>query len=78
MITLTNNETGAALGEISEEALAFLTSQLEEESSEDTDYYIMSVTVDAMEAAGADPSLIGLLRGAIGDAEGVEIRWSRA
>ena len=78
MITLTNNETGTEIGEISDDAFAFLAGQLEEESTEDSDYYIMSVTVDAMESAGADAGLVRLLRAAIGEAEGVEIRWRRA
>jgi hypothetical protein len=75
MIRVYNNDTGAPLGEITEEQLAFLQSQLEEESTEDTDYYIMSPTVDLMEANGGDAALIALLRGAIGAGDGVEIRF---
>lgn len=77
MVFITNNESGQELGSISDETFAFLAAQLEEESSEDSDYYIMGVTVDAMEAQGADAALIALLRRAIGNNDGVEIRWRR-
>ena len=75
MINIFDNESGVPLGAISEEQLAFLRSQLEEESTEDTDYYIMSPTVDLMEANGADAALVAILRKAIGARDGVEIRF---
>lgn len=77
MYTVYNNDTGAVLGAISEEQLAFLANHLEEESTEDRDYYIMSPTVDLMEANGADAELIAMLRKGIGDNDSVEIHWSR-
>lgn len=77
MIALRDKETGADLGTISEEQLQFLVDQLEEEFEEDRDYYISPETVDLMNQNGADPELVNLLRGAIGDREGVEIQWSR-
>ena len=40
MIHLKNKETGAPLGDITEEQLQFLVDQLEEESETDADYYI--------------------------------------
>lgn len=76
MVTLYDNETGAELGAISDEQFAFLRDHLEEESTEDTDYYIMSPTVDLMESAGGEPSLIALLRAAIGTRDGIEIRYA--
>ncbi len=77
MYTVYDNDTGVVLGAISEEQLAFLAGHLEEESSEDRDYYIMSPTVDLMEANGADPALIALLRKGIAGNDGVEIHWTR-
>lgn len=78
MVTLINNETNTPIGAITEAELAFLIDQLEEESSQDRDYYIAGVTVDIMASRGGDPALIALLRSAIGSADGVELRWESA
>ena len=78
MITLYDNETGAACGAITEAQLEFLIGQLEEESTEDTDYYIDRLTLDMFQANGADAGLLAVLRQALGDREGMEIRWSRS
>jgi hypothetical protein len=48
---------------------------LEEESLEDTNYYINQATVDMFEQQGASPALVTLLRTALGDAEDMDIRW---
>ena len=77
MIALRDKDTGTDLGTISEEQLQFLVDQLEEEYTEDKDYYINRTTVEIMQQSGADPELINLLRRAIGDRDGVEIEWSR-
>lgn len=73
-----NSESGDLLGEITETELSSLTNFLEEESAEDRDYYITGDTIDYLEVNGADVALVALLRKAVGDQEGVEIRWSRA
>jgi len=77
MIALRDKDTGADVGTITEEELGFLVDHLEEEFDEDRDYYINQTTVDIMEQNGADPELIALLRGAIGERDGIEIEWSR-
>jgi hypothetical protein len=77
MISLRDKETGADVGSITEEELRFLVDHLEEEFSEDRDYYINQTTVDIMEQNGADPELIALLRRAIGDRDGIEFEWTR-
>ena len=78
MIQLFDTETGASLGSITDEQLQFLFSQLEEESTEDTDYYINAPTLDMFETRGADPALLVLLRQALGARQEMEIRWTRA
>jgi len=78
MFNLYNNESGILLGSITDDQMAFLREQMEEESLADVDYYIMAPTVDLMEANGAAPALIDLLRNAIGAADGVEIRFEKA
>ena len=67
MIKLSDKETGAFLGEITEEQLQFLQDHLEEESSDDTDYYLNQPTLEMLEQAGADPALVSLLRQAMGE-----------
>ena len=76
MLTLYNEETGAKLGEISEEQLQFLEEQLVEEGVEDPDYFINQDTIDMLAQRGADQALIAMLRQAVSNGEGIEITWS--
>lgn len=78
MIRLTDKETGAALGSISEEQFRFLMENLEEESPEDDDYYLNGATLELLEDEGADPALIKILRDALGEREEMELRWVRS
>ena len=77
MIQLYNEETGALIGEITAEQLRFLVDELEEDSLEDVDYYLSGATVDMLEADGADPELILLLRKALDEHGEVDILWKR-
>jgi len=77
MATLLNAETGAFIGEISEDQLEFLVGQLEEEDDDDQDYFIDLETIDLLEEAGADDALITLLRRALGSSEVIDVRWTR-
>jgi hypothetical protein len=70
-------ETNQVLGEISEAELKVLFENLEEESAEDTDYYITLDTVDYLASRGADAKLVSILRQAIGTSDGIDIRWAR-
>ncbi len=74
-ITLYDNETGDELGTIGRDQLNFLVEQLEEETSEDQDYWLRAETLDLLEERGGDRALIALLRKVLGDREGFEIRW---
>ncbi|MGH8770331.1 MAG: hypothetical protein ACREV2_04005 [Burkholderiales bacterium] len=78
MVQLYDKDTGAAVGTITEAQLQFLIDQLEEESREDTDYYLNRATLDILEEAGADRALMLVLHQALGDREEMEIRWSRS
>jgi hypothetical protein len=78
MIQLHEKETGIFVGTITEAQLQFLIDQLEEESADDTDYYIDQATLDLFEEVGAEADLRALLRQALGTREGIEIVWSRA
>ena len=77
MIQLHEKETGVFLGTITNAQLQFLIDQLEEESTDDTDYYIDLATLDLFEEVGAEADLLALLRQALGTREGIEIVWSR-
>ena len=77
MIKLYDKDTGGFLGTITEVQLQCLIDQLEEESTEDTDYYINQTTLDLVEEAGADANLLAILRQALGTREDIEIQWVR-
>jgi hypothetical protein len=77
MITLHDKETGAFIGEVTEEELQFLLDELEEERPEDRDYYLNRDELDVLEEEGADGALITMLRKALGNRDEMEIQWSR-
>ncbi len=77
MIDLYNKATNELLGSITEADLKVLVDALEEEASDDQDYYIDSATIDVIGDGTATEHLLKVLRTALGDSEGVDIRWSR-
>ena len=77
MIDIYNNETNALVGTITEADLKVLADHLEEESLEDQDYFIDAATIDVIGDGQATEHLLGVLRKALGSADGVEIRWQR-
>ena len=77
MIDVYNNETNQLIGSITEADLKVLADHLEEESLEDQDYYIDQATIDVIGDGQATEHLLGVLRKALGSADGVEIRWAR-
>ena len=77
MIELYNNATNQLIGALTEAELQTLIDALEEESQEDQDYYIDAATIDLLADGRTTDHLIQLLRTALGEAEGVEIRWQR-
>ena len=77
MIDIYNNDTNELIGTITEADLKVLVDRLEEESSEDQDYYIDAATIDVIGDGQATEHLLGVLRKALGTSDGVEIRWQR-
>ena len=77
MITLFDSETNQPIDQIGEAQLRFLMDHLEEESTEDRDYYISQDELDVLEESGADEGLIKVLRAALAGREGAEIRYVR-
>ena len=77
MLKLFDAATNAEIGSLTEAQLQFLIDQLEEESTEDRDYYINLETLDIFEDAGADPALVTMLRTALGGRSEMDVRWER-
>jgi hypothetical protein len=75
MIQLFNKRTGEPIGPLNESQLKFLVDQLEEESLEDQDYAITSMTLDYFEEINADADLIKMLREALGSKDEIVIVW---
>lgn len=77
VIDLYNKATNTLLGSITEADLKVLVDALEEESSDDQDYYIDAATIDLIGDGRATDYLLHLLRTALGSSEGIDIRWTR-
>ena len=77
MPRLYNKQSGALLGTVSDADIKVLVDQLEEEDLGDDDYFMDLDTVDIIESAGASEGIVKLLRNAIGDGEGIDIRWEK-
>ncbi|MDR2215937.1 MAG: hypothetical protein LBE59_08870 [Nevskiaceae bacterium] len=75
MPKLYNHQTGALLGQITDDDVRSLVDQLEEEDSRDVDYFVDANTIDLLEQAGASATLLALLRKAVGNSEGLEVRY---
>lgn len=69
-------DTNETIAEITEPQLKELTDHLEEEHSEDRDYYISKETVDMLEENGLSADLVGILKKALGDRDEMDIAWS--
>ena len=77
MIKLYDLSTNALIGEVTEAQFQFLLDNLEEESTDDQDYYLNQATLDMLEGAGGDPDLMAILRQGMGNREEMDIRWVR-
>ena len=77
MVTLFDVVTGKAIGEISEAQLQFLIDNLEEEDTEDMDYFLDAETIAFLDEQGADTDLIELLKEALGNRDSLDIAYER-
>ena len=77
MITLNNKDTGQHIGTLSEDELQFLIDELEEEHSEDKDYWVNRAQLEILKEKGAEPSFIAMLESALGENDDMEIIWDR-
>jgi hypothetical protein len=63
------------VGELTEDQLDFLIDNLEEEWSDDRDYFINREMVNMLQSRGADADLLNKLQAALGDKDEVDILW---
>ena len=75
MIELREKGTATVIGDINDDQLRMLTSEMEEESSTDRDYYLSRETLEMFEEDGLDPSLVSMLRQALQGRPDIEIEW---
>lgn len=76
MIQLTNKETGAIIGTISQDEVQFLIDQLEEEDASDKDYWLNRTTLDIFKDRDCPENLYQLLDSAMGDRDELEVVWA--
>jgi hypothetical protein len=75
VIKLYDKTTRRPLGTITEKQLRFLQDNLEEESSQDRDYYVTKDTLDFLRKQCGDEQLLRLLEEKLGKKTELEIEW---
>ncbi len=68
-------DTGVDIGAITDEQLAFLVKQLEDEHAQDDEYFIDRHTLELLSDNNIDPELLALLEKAMGDDDEMDIAW---
>jgi len=74
VIQIVDASTGIAIGSVTENELQELTAHLEEDSPQQ--YFVDAQSIETLEHAHVNPGLVDLLRHAVGDSDGVVIRWT--
>lgn len=77
MIALYDVASGAKVGRINEKQLEALMGWMEEESTEDRDYYITAEDCELMVEQGIDPTLVEALREALKGREDMDLRYTQ-
>ncbi len=77
MIALYDVASGAKVGRITEKQLEALIGWMEEESTEDRNYYLTAEDCELMEEQGIDPSLITVLQEALRGRDDMDIRYAQ-
>jgi hypothetical protein len=77
MVTLFDAGSGAKIGQVTESQLQALIDWMEEETFDDRDYYVSAEEVELMEEDGVDPTLIALLKQALGGRGEMDIRYEK-
>ncbi len=77
MIALYDVASGARVGRITDKQLEALMGWMEEESTEDRDYYLTAEDCELMLEQGLDPTLIEVLRDALRGRDDMDIRYTQ-
>jgi hypothetical protein len=75
MIALYDVQSNAKVGRITEQQLQALIGWMEEESTEDREYYLTAEDCELMEEQGIDPTLIAVLRDALKGRDEMDLRY---
>ena len=79
MIAVSDKESGASIGSITDSQLQILVDHLVETDLEDQDYYIDRRTINMIKTVAADyAAVLDMLERALGDRDGVDIVWARS
>lgn len=77
MVTLFDAGSGARVGRITEKQLEALIDWMEEESSEDREYYLTGEDCELMLEQGIDPTLVEALQAALHGREDMDLRYEK-
>ena len=77
MIALYDAASGARVGRITEKQLEALIGWMEEESTEDRDYYVTAEDCELMLEQGVDPTLVAVLQDALKGREDMDLRYAQ-
>jgi hypothetical protein len=75
MIRLYDAEHDTEVGEIDEPMLELLVEELVEESLDEYTWNLTAAAIAGLESGGADPSLVAMLRRALGGRTSMELRY---
>jgi hypothetical protein len=79
MIAVSDKESGASIGSITDAQLQILVDHLEETDLKDQDYYIDRRTINMIKTVAVDyAAVLDMLERAIGDRDAVDIVWARS
>ena len=68
-------DTDTNIGEISDEVLAQIVKQLEDEHAQDDEYFIDRETLELLSDNNIDPEVVAKLEKALGDDDDMTIAW---
>lgn len=77
MIALYDVASGAKVGRLGEKQLEALMGWMEEESTEDRDYYLTAEDCELMLEQGIDPTLVEVLREALRGRADMDLRYAQ-
>ena len=77
MIALFDVASGARVGRITEKQLEALMGWMEEESTEDREYYVTAEDCELMGEQGIDPTLVTVLQEALKGREDMDLRYAQ-